>query len=203
MALVVGLCACGKGSDSDRAGDSPGHTPQSASPTPSESPRGTSSELRSVSPPGGAYSVAVPAGWQFLDASFPSDHSVWVWRDSAAPERRVEVYGSGCVGCVTDVQTDPDARIPKPVHALPEDVEQSTPVTACVLDYTGKFKGNRTATPIPQGDLPDVGRIVVTFQGEGIDGWFRVDAWLPMFEAAQARAIAQSFQLTSGKQTSC
>jgi hypothetical protein len=47
-------------------------------------------ELVTRSPPGGGYTVALPASWQFRNASYPSDHATHLWYDPAHPLEKMQ-----------------------------------------------------------------------------------------------------------------
>src|ERR1700733_15388389 len=55
--------------------------------------------LKRVSPPGGGYSVELPATWRFANASYPSDHASHLWFDPQDALRKMLVVLSGCAGC--------------------------------------------------------------------------------------------------------
>ena len=50
----------------------------------------------------GPTTLLAPAGWAFADESIPSDHDDLLLYDPANPAARIEVSGSGCVGCIVD-----------------------------------------------------------------------------------------------------
>jgi len=56
---------------------------------------------------GGQATILVPAGWVFVDESIPSDHGDEIFYDPANPAARIEIMGSGCEGCIEDIN-DPN-----------------------------------------------------------------------------------------------
>lgn len=62
-----------------------------------------SPRLRVVHPPSGGFTIQVPLSWRFLDASYPSDHSTYMWFDPVNPLRRLIVTQDACAGCVAGV----------------------------------------------------------------------------------------------------
>jgi hypothetical protein len=56
---------------------------------------------------GGQASILVPAGWAFADESIPSDHGDEIFYDPVNPAARIEIMGSGCEGCIEDIN-DPN-----------------------------------------------------------------------------------------------
>jgi hypothetical protein len=135
-----------------------------------------------VAPPGGAYSVELPHGWRFENASYPSDHSTHLWFDPANALRKMEVVLSGCVGCVSS------GAAPHPSGGLPADVVARTRLNRWEL----AFEAYSSDDPYPEHGL-----VIVVHRGSKIGGYVEVGLWLPAREHSQATAILDSFHLSA------
>jgi hypothetical protein len=136
--------------------------------------------LKRVSPPGGGYSVELPATWRFANASYPSDHASHLWFDPQDALRKMFVVLSGCVGCAeTDGKPDPAAGVPtgatgvKRLNAWEESFQVFT----------------------PDDPWSALGLSLVIRQDGRIDGYASVELWLPASQRAVATTILRSFRL--------
>jgi hypothetical protein len=156
--------------------------------TPSPAP---SAALVTATIPGGG-TLLVPSGWQYVDESYPSDHSTYLWYNPQDEQQRVEFYGSGCVGCVSNVTGTDAYTIPMPSGGLPTGVVSTTPVSGCQLGFLSTtFTGDYTAQPFPPSSLPDTGQVLVSrFPSGRVTGYARIDVWLPTSNHVEAQAIA-------------
>jgi len=141
---------------------------------------GSSHALKSFSPPGNGFSIQLPSDWKFRDASYPSDHSTYYWYDPHDAFAKLEVIGSGCVGCVTK---NNDGVTPDPSGEVP----QGATITANADPYVTSF--NTFDTPYTVKGL-----VVVTHRGAGVTGSWIVELWLPDKKQAEATEILASFQ---------
>ncbi len=144
---------------------------------------------------GQGFTIRLPGTWTFTNESYPSDHSTYLWTDPTDPLSRVEVLASGCVGCVSNVNTGYNEI--EPAQALPTGVTASTSISPCKVAYAATFSGDDTATSVPADSYPDNGLIVVIDDGGRPGGYFKVDLWLPGTQHALATSILNSFTLTS------
>ena len=141
-----------------------------------------SAALRRASPPGGGYSVELPATWRFANASYPSDHATHLWFDPANALRRMIVVLSGCVGCAErDGAPNPDAGVPPGAT----DVVRVSATEATFEQYT------TTDDPWLAHGLS----IVMRHDG-AVVGFARVELWLPPAQRSLATAILDSFALS-------
>jgi hypothetical protein len=136
--------------------------------------------LTRVAPPGGAYSVELPHGWRFENASYPSDHATHLWFDPSNALRKMEVVLSGCVGCVSS------DGAPNPSGGLPPNVVARTRLGRWEL----AFEAYSSDDP-----YPDNGVVIVTHRGSHIEGYVEVGLWLPVREHSTATAILNGFHL--------
>jgi hypothetical protein len=141
-----------------------------------------SAALRRVSPPGGGYSVELPATWRFADASYPSDHSTHLWFDPANALRRMIVVLSGCVGCAErDGGPNPDAGVPAgSIHVI-----RLSATEAAFQQFTS-------------ADDPWLANgISIVMRHDGaIDGYASVELWLPPAQHSLATTILDGFELS-------
>jgi hypothetical protein len=144
---------------------------------------GSSGALKRVRPPHGGFSIELPSGWKFRDASYPSNHSTYFWTDPHDSFAKLKVVGSGCVGCVTKNQ---DATTPDPSGYVPT----GATVTASSDPYVASFQ--QFDTP-----YPDDGMVVVTHDGSNVTGSYTVELWLPEKQSAKATQILASFRPSS------
>lgn len=134
-----------------------------------------------VAPPGGAYSVELPRGWRFENASYPSDHSTHLWFDPANALRKMEVVLSGCVGCVSR------AGAPNPSGGLPAGVVARTRLNRWEL----AFEAYTSDDPYPENGI-----VFVVHRGSQIDGYVVAGLWLPRLQHSTATGILNSFHLS-------
>jgi len=140
--------------------------------------------LRRVSPPhGGGYSLLLPSNWHFRDASYPSDHFTHLWYLPSNPLLKLEVVGSGCVGCVSK---NLNPRIPDPTGELPQGVASSYRISPWVLAYTNYASDD---------PYPDNGLIIVTRYKGTVSGYERFDLWLPASQHKLATTILNSVKV--------
>ena len=144
---------------------------------------------------GGGFTIRLPGTWTFTNESYPSDHSTYLWTDPTDQLSRVEVVASGCVGCVSNVNTGYNKI--EPAEALPSGVTASTSISACKVAYVAKYSGDDTASSVPADSYPDNGLIVVIDKSGEPGGYFEVDLWLPTSQHALATSILNSFTLTN------
>jgi hypothetical protein len=150
-----------------------------------------------MSPPKGMYSVLIPTNWVYKDLSYPSDHTTDLWYDPSSPEQRIEVLTSGCAGCVGAIE-----QAPVPSKAVPPGMTTSASISACRLEYAGQYGGDFAASPTISDSLPDSGLVaVISRPGRVVDGFVRMDVWLPSAQRALAEQILHSFQLDSPNTT--
>ena len=115
-----------------------------------------------------AFVVKVPANWVYKDATYPSDHSTEWWR-APGGAARLEVQVSACVGCAA-----------QPAHLVPIRGARIVRLDRWRLRYS---KGLRW------------GLVVVLHDASGIQGFARVDLWLPAAQRALAGPILASFRI--------
>ena len=139
--------------------------------------------LYRVYPPGRAYSLLLPSGWRFRNASYPSDHATHLWWTPADPLARAVVVLSGCAGCVSTN----NAMTPNPRGAA-SGAASTSRIGKDEIAFSGPYD---QAEP----DYPDNGIVIVTESRGRIDGYVRIDLWLPPSRHALARAILNSFRL--------
>ena len=143
---------------------------------------------------GNGFTIRLPGTWAFTNESYPSDHSTYLWSDPTDQLSRVEVVGSGCVGCVSNPNTGYNKI--EPAEALPSGVISSAPISTCKVAYVATYSGDYTATSVPADSYPDNGMIVVIDESGKPGGYFRIDLWLPSVQHALATSILDSFALT-------
>lgn len=138
--------------------------------------------LRRVAPPGGGYSVELPAPWRFANASYPSDHATHLWFDPSNALRRMIVVLSGCVGCAQrDGAPNPDAGVPAgATHVVRLSADE-----AAFQQFTS-------------ADDPWLANgISVVMRHDGaIVGYATAELWLPPAQHSLATTILNSFRLT-------
>lgn len=147
-----------------------------------------SPQLVRVSPPQGGYSVLLPRGWRFADATYPSDHATHLWFDPRNALRKMVVVASGCVGCVSK---NFDGRTPNPAGMLPANATHVHRISPYVLSFTTQWSGD------PYDPYPDSGLVIVTHKAGRITGSIRVELWLPASQHALTTRILNSFRPAS------
>jgi hypothetical protein len=135
-----------------------------------------------VTAPAGAYSLLLPHGWRFRNVSFPSDHASELWWTPQDPLDRLVVTLSGCVGCVSTAN-----GAANPAGAIPDAVA-TTRLNASEIAFTGPVD---SAEP----GYGDTGVVLVTCTRGRVDGYIRIDLWLPPREQALAVRITRSLRL--------
>ena len=171
LAAMVLLAAC--------SGSSAHSAPTTTSPATSV-PGAPDTALVAKSPPGGAYSIMLPASWQFRDASYPSDHSTHLWYDPTDPLRSLRVVLSGCEGCVRL----PGSSDPTPHPELALNPNDGVPTIAHLSPDEIGFQRFGTDNPFPDNGIVEVLS----------NGYAEVDLWLPPSEHATATSILNSFK---------
>jgi hypothetical protein len=132
-----------------------------------------------------AFSLMVPAGWRFHNASYVSDHMTYLWSGPGDPHARAEVVFSGCSGCVAGTKP----RTPNPAGAAPDAV-CTYRISPYVLAFTAPSEKSEPG-------YVDNGLVIVTHYPDGdIAGFLRIDLWLPPSKNKLARAILSSFRAT-------
>lgn len=145
-------------------------------------PSTSATSLRWVSPPGGSYSVMLPANWVFRNASYPSDHYTNLWYAPGDVLSKLEVVGSGDVGAVS-VNANPGE--PYPQGDLPTGVTTTHKFSRWVLGYQAYTNDD---------PYPDNGLIVILHPNGEVNGYVRADLWLRSSEHALATTILNSFK---------
>ncbi len=139
--------------------------------------------LQRRSPPGHPYSVLLPAGWRFEDATYPSDHSTHLWWLPVNALQKAEVVLSGCIGCIT---RHDDGRTPYPQGLLPANVISTRRLGPWKIAYVAYAADD---------PYPDDGVVVVTRHGGRISGSVRLDLWLPPSQHGLATRILNSLRI--------
>lgn len=132
-------------------------------------------------PPGGGYTVSLPASWKFRNASYPSDHATHLWYDPANPLQKMQVVLSGCVGCA-DQNLNP--AVPDPRQLVPPGAVSRTRVSP----WEERFRLYTSDDP-----YPDNGEIIVLQASGQVTGYDQIQLWLPASRRHQAAAILASF----------
>lgn len=140
--------------------------------------------LHRVRPPGRAYSLLLPTGWRFYNASYPSDHATNLWWTPSDPLARAVVVLSGCEGCVEAVLGE---EKPNPAGAVP-DADSTYRISPDEIAFTGPYDQ-------AEAGYSDNGIVIVTTSDGRIDGYIRVDLWLPPSQHSLATAILNSFRV--------
>jgi hypothetical protein len=127
------------------------------------------------------YKLLLPSNWRYRDASYPSDHSTYLWYDPANPLRKMIITMSGCVGCV---DTNFDPHRPNPKGELPIDATGLYWISPWKLAFSGYV----TDDPYPENGL-----VIVLQQQHAVAGSAIVQLWLPSSQHALATRILNSF----------
>ena len=145
-----------------------------------------SAKLKRFYGPRHSFSVLLPNNWKFRNASYPSDHSTYFYYDPHDAFAKLEIVGSGCVGCVmkSDIQGTPGYEQPNPSGELP----QYATVTSRPNQYVESF--NVFDTP-----YEDDGMVIVTHSGTNITGSVIVQLWLSKKEQTEAAQILSSLEV--------
>jgi hypothetical protein len=154
-----------------------------ATTVPATTPASSLGPLITRTQPGGAYTVSLPASWQFANTSVPSDHQTNTWSDPSDASTSLVVVLSGCEGCVT---TTPGSNTPDPNEVLPAGATVTQTVQPWQIYYTDAAS--------PSG-YTDFGTILVTHNGTAITGYVKLDLVLPASGSAAAHAVLASFTL--------
>lgn len=129
--------------------------------------------------------LQVPSSWAFADQSIPSNHNNLLFYDPANPAARVEITGSGCVGCVFP----PDAAQADPRLAVPAGTVSSFLFAA----------GTRAGFAERQALGYDVnGIVVITGSLSSPNGYLIVRTGLPPEDHTLASTILDSVACCSG-----
>lgn len=137
----------------------------------------------------GAFTIELPPGWHYKDATYPSDHSTEFWTAPGAPESRLEVNVSGCIGCVERAScTLHDSGCgPYPAADLPHGTLSEQALGKWVEQFVAR---------VPGSPYLDRGLIVIRHQGGAIRAWAFVQLWLPASQKQLAGPILASFAFT-------
>ncbi len=137
----------------------------------------------------GAFTIELPSGWRYRDATYPSDHSTEYWTAAGAPSSRLEVNVSGCIGCVERPSCTLDERGcgPYPAADLPHGTLSEQALGKWVEQFVAR---------VPGSPYLDRGLIVIRHQGGAIRDWASVQLWLPASEKKLADSILASFAFT-------
>lgn len=181
--------------------------PHAASAAATESEGLASTSLVPTTPTGVGYSISIPEGWTYEASSYPSDHTTNLWVDASATADRVEVLASGCAGCAS---TGSAATTPAPEAVVPSGAANVTSVSECEVTYTdaayggddlaSNSSGSSSVAPVAD-PLSDIGMVLVTNQGGRVDGYFRIDVWLPPSQESLANQILASFSAGANEAT--
>ena len=135
----------------------------------------------------GGFSVPVPSGWRYKNASYPSDHSTEFWTDPTNAKSKLEVQVSGCIGCVernscvlhnTGCGPYPEGLVPK-----------GTISKRKLSPWREQFTAKNSASP-----YLDRGLVVIQHQGSKIEDWAYVEIWVPASEASTASSMLAGFK---------
>lgn len=139
--------------------------------------------LHRVSSPSRLYSLLLPAGWRFDNVSYPSDHATDLWWTPADPLARAVIVLSGCVGCVSAAND----TTPNPAGAV-SNATSTHRLSREAIAFAGPYDQ-------AEADYQDDGIVIVTEKRGRINGYIRVDLWLPANQHALATAILNSFRV--------
>lgn len=129
----------------------------------------------------GGARLLVPAGWAVSDESIPSDHIDLIAYDPANPSARIEISGSGCVGCV---------QSPVGGNADPKRVLPTLTVSSFVFDH-----GLRAGFQEHSADGYDVNGVVVILGSISKPrGYYYVRVAFPPPDHATASEILNSVE---------
>jgi hypothetical protein len=139
--------------------------------------------LHRVYAPGRAYSLLLPSGWRFRDVSYSSDHATNLWWTPADPLARAVVVLSGCVGCVSTN----NGKTPNPAGAVSD--ASTHRISLDELAFSGPYDR-------AEAGYDDNGLVIVTKARGRVNGYIRLDLWLPPSERSRATAILNSFRIS-------
>jgi hypothetical protein len=134
-------------------------------------------------PPGGAYSVSLPASWTFANTSVPSDHQTNVWTDPSDANTMLTVVLSGCAGCV---KASSSSNTPDPQGVLPSGATVTETVQPWQIFYSAGAPSGYT----------DYGTIIVSHSGTTITGYTKLDLVIPTSDSAVADDVLAGFSLS-------
>lgn len=143
--------------------------------------RASTLALKRVAPPGGGYRVELPGTWRFKNESYPSDHATHLWFDPADPLRKMVVVLSGCTGCA---ETNGG---PNPAGGVPQGAINVIRLSGSEDAFQARTHGN----PWVANGISIVSR----YHGR-IDGFVRVELWLPPRQHRLATTILNSFRVS-------
>ncbi|HUY72462.1 MAG TPA: hypothetical protein VMV08_09475 [Gaiellaceae bacterium] len=134
----------------------------------------------------GGFTIKLPAGWHYKDATYPSDHSTEFWTAPGDANSRLEVNVSGCVGCVErgSCTLRNTGCGPYPAADLP----RGTTSKRALGKWAEKFVAR-----VPGNPYLDRGLVVIRHQGSAIRDWAYVQLWLPASQRQLADSILASF----------
>ena len=129
----------------------------------------------------GGARLLVPTGWAVSDESIPSDHNDLIAYDPANPSARIEISGSGCVGCVKS----PGGGSADPTRVLP-----TMTVSSFMFDH-----GLRAGFQEHSADGYDVnGVVVIPGSISNPQGYYYVRVAFPPSDYATASKILNSVE---------
>ena len=136
---------------------------------------------------GAGFTIKLPAGWRYKNATYPSDHSTEFWTAPGAANSRLEVNVSACVGCVERAScTLRDSGCgPYPAGVVP----RSTLSRRALGKWAEAFVAR-----LPGSPYLDRGLVVIRHQGTAIRDWAYVQLWLPAAQRQLADSILASFR---------
>jgi hypothetical protein len=136
----------------------------------------------------GGFTVPVPAGWRYRNASYPSDHSTEYWTDPADPKTKLEVIVSACIGCVEK----PSCTLhetgcgPYPVALVPN----GTISKRHVGRWSERFTARNALSPYLLRGI-----VAIRHHGSSIIDWAYVELWVPQADAKIASSMLAGFKL--------
>ena len=136
----------------------------------------------------GGFTIALPAGWQYKDATYPSDHSTEFWTAPGDARSRLEVNVSGCIGCVERAGcTLRDTGCgPYPAGVLPQGTISRRALGRWAEEFVAR---------VPGSPYLDRGLVVIGHRANAIRDWAYVRLWLPSSGVGLADSILATFVL--------
>lgn len=128
-----------------------------------------------------SYRVVLPSTWRYRNASYPSDHSTYLWYDPANALRKLLITVSGCIGCV---ETNFDAHRPNPKGELPSYATGLYWISPWKLAFSGY---------VADDPYQANGLVVVLNRKGNVSGSEIAELWLPASQHSLATRILNSF----------
>jgi len=132
------------------------------------------------------FTVGVPTGWVYTDATYPSDHSTELWRAPRDAKSRLDVEVSACVMCAQPLSCALSERHCGPAPQL------IVPKKATSRRRLGPY---RMTYVLAGSGYPEHGLVWVMHDKTGVIGFAVVRVHLPAAQAALAEAILASFRI--------